>query len=128
MLATHLLLLLCPLLLKTHVGPRLLRTVGGCAFKAVFGIECPACGITHAVVAMMSGHIGESVRYHPAGPLITSALATTVLYFSLVVTLKQLFPRFAGLSWKREAQAYTRIETGALALLCLGWVVKLLRN
>lgn len=46
----------------------LLTFFPGCLFKEVTGYDCPGCGGTRAVVALLQGHILESFCYHPIVP------------------------------------------------------------
>ena len=46
----------------------LLTFFPGCLFKEVTGYDCPGCGGTRAVVALLQGHTLESFCYHPIVP------------------------------------------------------------
>ena len=48
-----------------------------CAFAAVSGLDCPLCGLTHAVAALGAGDLGAAVAAHPLAPLAV-ALALAV--------------------------------------------------
>lgn len=43
----------------------LLRIVPPCLFYKLTGFYCPGCGGTRSVHALLSGHIVQSVYYHP---------------------------------------------------------------
>lgn len=100
-----------------------INSVGVCAFSVVFGIDCPACGITRSATALYTGDIKNSFYYHPAGPMIVGIIALITLYLILVV-----FTNVNGLEWRDEVKASTRIEWIALASLLIGWVGKSLMN
>lgn len=36
-----------------------------CFFRMIFGIPCPGCGLTHSVIALLTGHPKASFFYHP---------------------------------------------------------------
>lgn len=42
----------------------------GCAFRAAFGIPCPACGMTRSVLLTLQGQLGDALALHPSGPLL----------------------------------------------------------
>jgi hypothetical protein len=37
-----------------------------CPFKIIFGIPCPACGLTHAGLALLSLNFSAALQYNPA--------------------------------------------------------------
>ncbi len=39
-----------------------------CVFKTMFGIYCPGCGGTRAVIALLKGHVIRALWYHPLVP------------------------------------------------------------
>ena len=41
-----------------------------CPSKALFGWECPTCGMTRGFAAMSRGLVGEALRYNRASPLM----------------------------------------------------------
>ena len=43
-----------------------------CAYKSIFGIDCPACGFQRAFLELANGNILESFRLYP--PLIPSLI------------------------------------------------------
>ena len=36
-----------------------------CFVRMICGLPCPGCGITHSVIALLSGHLWESLKYYP---------------------------------------------------------------
>lgn len=36
-----------------------------CSFKTAFGIPCPGCGGTRAIICMLQGNFLKSIYYHP---------------------------------------------------------------
>lgn len=42
----------------------LLRSTQLCVFRAVTGLPCPGCGLTHSGLAFCRGEVAESLRYH----------------------------------------------------------------
>src|ERR1043165_4761974 len=54
-----------------------------CFFHRMTGIPCPGCGLTRSVLALLQGHVHDSIRLHPFGPLafltLVAALATAIM-------------------------------------------------
>lgn len=46
----------------------------GCMFRAVTGIPCPSCGMTHAFVAMGHGRVAEAFAHNLFGPVLYGAV------------------------------------------------------
>lgn len=96
---------------------------GFCIFKKVFGIDCPACGITHSVMALMTGHVKSALHYHPAGPFILLLLAVMVAYLSATV-----LTRYRGMTWKTEVALYQLLDRTMVGMLLIGWCIKFCIN
>jgi hypothetical protein len=122
MLLLHGAMLAVPLvLLLTHS----LRTrgFGLCAFKALVGVDCPACGVTRSAIALFSGRPIQAIYLQPVTPIIIIIILIMVLYLIVVV-----FTKFKGLEWHKEVRVYTRMEMLALILLFIGWIGKSVIN
>ena len=55
----------------------LLLWAGGltiCPFRALTGLPCLTCGMTHAWAAFLSGHFRQAFQYHPCFPLALPAV------------------------------------------------------
>lgn len=48
---------------------------GSCPVHEIAGVACPFCGMTRSFVALAHGELGAALRFHPAGPLLFSAMA-----------------------------------------------------
>ena len=59
-----------------------------CGSRALLGIECPGCGLTRSFVALASGDLSESFRFHRLGWLMFLATASQIPY--RIVRLRQL--------------------------------------
>lgn len=46
-----------------------------CLFKSWTGHNCPSCGMTHSLHALLHGDIHAAFGFHPLGPVIGFALA-----------------------------------------------------
>jgi hypothetical protein len=51
-----------------------------CASRALFGVECPGCGLTRSIVALAAGDVRESFRYHRLGWLFALTIVGQIPY------------------------------------------------
>ncbi len=90
---------------------------GLCPIRRAFGIPCPGCGMTRAVLALLQGDPMQATRFHPmvwALPLIGFMAARN--------TAPTLFPRLTA------SRRYRRAESGlALGLTCLTLLIYIIR-
>jgi hypothetical protein len=116
MLIISFVLLLSPILIRSAKLP------SGCLFKEIVGIECPACGVTRSLEALMRGDIVASFLFNPAGVLVGMALLVSMSYFCVAVFAKsEAFP-----SWEKESRVYSRVEMSLFFTLFVFWAGKLL--
>ncbi len=90
-----------------------------CIFLKFWGIYCPGCGGTRAVIAFLQGHFLESLWYHPI------VMYTVLMFgwFMLSHTLEKIhFPLIRGMKF-RTWQMY-----GALVLIAANCVFKNILN
>ena len=92
-----------------------------CPVRALLGIPCPGCGLTHASVALVRGEWGESLTAHAFAPVLVFALAA--------LAVAALLPRrqreaFAALAERLERR--TRASAFVMAALLLYWSARLL--
>ena len=90
-----------------------------CGVRMFIGIECPGCGMTHAMVALARGHLGRSISYHP----MAVVLALWLVYQmgrALVTVVRTRPPR-------RLVSDGTRMVLceAFVAALMVQWIVKL---
>lgn len=88
------------------VGRLLLGT--NCLFASIFGIPCPGCGGTRAVVALCRGDISQSFHYHP---LLIPSVLLFITYTAISFTREQK-PRFL----ERTLIVYAIILLGVYAV------------
>ena len=95
---------------------------GECGFKFLLGAPCPGCGMTRSLLALLSGHFGESWRLHPlAGPLALFAAAAVALAVHEGITGRPTFRRPAE-RWAGRAAVGFLILGGAL------WIVRVVAH
>src|SRR5204863_3895983 len=51
-----------------------------CPSRALFGVECPGCGLTRSFVALAAGDLRESWRFHRLGWLLAFAVVGQIPY------------------------------------------------
>jgi hypothetical protein len=51
-----------------------------CGSRALFGVECPGCGLIRSFVALASGDMWQSFRYHRVGWLMALAVVGQIPY------------------------------------------------
>ena len=61
-----------------------------CPFRAWTGELCPLCGLTHALCALVKGHISEAVRLHALSPLVAGLLVLLIVKPSRQVSARRV--------------------------------------
>ncbi len=56
-----------------------------CLFLRLTGIECPFCGISRSMVALMHGQIKASISFHPLGVVISALFLLYIISVSITV-------------------------------------------
>ncbi len=52
-----------------------------CAYKSLFGIDCPACGIQRSLISLLKGDLQESFFIYPPLVFVLLGMFLGVLYF-----------------------------------------------
>jgi hypothetical protein len=104
-----------------QLGLTLLHLPGWiCPFKAVFGIPCPGCGLTAAILELLNGKVSESLHTHIFAPIF--------LFAFLLILVAALLPR-TGRERLTELVAHFESRTGftawVLSGLMLYWIIRL---
>lgn len=86
-----------------------------CFFTTVFGIYCPGCGGTRALIAMLHGHFLKALWYHPLIPY----MAVIYLGFMLTQGLSRL-----GFKRIRPWKFHYWYLWGGLVLLIANFILK----
>ena len=63
-----------------------------CWFHNFTGLPCPGCGLTRAWVTMAHGQLGESLAWHPLGPLLFVTALGYVIWSSWAARCRPPFP------------------------------------
>jgi len=93
-----------------------------CLFKAVFGIPCPGCGLTTAIVELLGGDWRASLSIHAFAPVFLLAFLVILLAAALPEALR---PRFVDLVARIERRS--AISALVLCALFIYWGLRLLR-
>ncbi len=51
-----------------------------CPLRTATGVPCPTCGSTHAVVALLQGHVKTALRDNPLTTGVTTGFALAVMW------------------------------------------------
>lgn len=86
-----------------------------CFFLTVFGIYCPGCGGTRALLALLHGRILSALWYHPFIPYF----AVVYLGFLLTQGLQRL-----GVKRVRGWRFHYWYLWAGIAIIALNWAVK----
>jgi hypothetical protein len=68
-----------------------------CGSRALFGVQCPGCGLTRSFIALAAGDVAGSLRYHRVGWLVALAVFLQVPY--RLFTLIELRTRLVQRQW-----------------------------
>jgi hypothetical protein len=91
---------------------------GECGFRVVLGADCPGCGMTRAVAALLRGDVAGSFRLHPLGiPAALAAAAAVGLALHEGATRRPTLHRFLDRWGVRAAVA-------GVVLLAGVWLVR----
>ena len=110
LLALSLIVLVLAATLQTAGGTRVVVPIAGfqipelCYARRWLGLECPGCGLTRSLIAIMHGRLAEAWRFNPAGILIFGVIAFQIPYRVWQLTrlrhgLPELNPVWLNLSW-----------------------------
>jgi hypothetical protein len=58
-----------------------------CPFQAIFGVQCPGCGLTRSMVLLLQGELRTAVATHAFAPL----LLVTLIFLSICGLLPRKF-------------------------------------
>lgn len=51
-----------------------------CPFAILTRHPCPGCGLTRGTLALLHGHLGEALRFHPLVPVVTPLVALVLAW------------------------------------------------
>lgn len=98
------------------VDPNRPNLVPACAFRALTGVDCPGCGGTRAVHALLHGDVGNALNHN--------ALATVAILMGIVWVVVSFIRRRLG----REPLRVSMTPGWGIALVVVVGAFWLLRN
>jgi hypothetical protein len=106
----------------SFLAARFLPVLGagpGCPFRAVTGLPCATCGMTHAFVALAQGQLADALAASPAGALLAAA---AWIYAPLALGRAAL-----GLPWPvLPPRAWRAMAASGAGAIALSWAWMLL--
>ncbi len=87
-----------------------------CSSRSWFGIECPGCGLTRSFIALASGDLEASFRYHRLGWLLFSAVVLQIPY--RILSLRELRKKVVLRKWP------SWFGMGIVVSLIVNWLVR----
>jgi hypothetical protein len=85
---------------RDRVGPTWLSGVWLpelCGSRALFGVECPGCGLTRSFIALAHGDLAGSFAYHRVGWLL--AMAVLLQFPYRILSLRELRTGIVERTW-----------------------------
>jgi len=79
-----------------------------CFFKRITGFDCPGCGGSHAVWALLNGHPIKSFLYHPA--------VMTAVLIAIYCTVTSIF--------KKKSTVHVGHVYAVLFVILIQWGIK----
>lgn len=97
-----------------------------CPIKQLFGVPCPACGSTHAVIQVFGGHFSEAFHYNPLGFILAAGLVLVPVWVIVdflrhSTSFRSFYNQFEG--WFSQK----KVALPATALIVANWVWNILK-
>lgn len=100
------------------------RWLGYCGFKQRYGLPCPTCGMTTAVLAFAQGRIWQAFYIQPAAALLCSFMVAAAI-LCLVVAIFGIYFSFFDRLFAEVKIRYVIIAL--IVIIAAGWAVTLSR-
>jgi hypothetical protein len=110
--------------LAGHYNINMGRWLGYCGFKQRYGLPCPTCGMTTAVLAFAQGKIFEAFYIQPACALLCCVLVVTTS-LAFVTAVWGVYFRFLERFFGEVKVRY--IILALIVIIAAGWAVTLAR-
>jgi hypothetical protein len=100
------------------------RLIGPCGFKQRYGLPCPSCGMTTAVIAFARGRVLNAFYIQPAAAFMCSVAVVVVMFAFVMAVSGTDFGLIGRLSEQLKAR---HIIFAVMVIVCCGWAVTLAR-
>ena len=64
-----------------------------CPLDLIFGIPCPMCGMTRALISLLRLDASSAFYYHPLWPLLIVSVVVYILHYFEVIKISKLLSR-----------------------------------
>jgi hypothetical protein len=98
--------------------------IGPCGFKQKYGLPCPSCGMTTAVIVFSKGDVLNAFYIQPAAALICCVAAVVVMFAFIMAVCGTDFGLIDCLA---EQIKVRHIILATIVIVCGGWAVTLAR-
>ena len=100
------------------------RWLGYCGFKQRYGLPCPTCGMTTAVLAFAQGKVWQAFYIQPAAAFLCSFLVVAASLCFLVAVFGIYFSFFDRLFSEVKIR---HVIVALMVIIAAGWAVTLSR-
>ncbi len=110
--------------LASHYNINMGRLLGYCGFQQRYGLPCPTCGMTTAVLAFAQVKIFEAFFIQPACALLCCVLVV-IAFLAFVIAVFGVYFRFLEHFFAEVKVRY--IILALIVIIAAGWAVTLAR-
>jgi hypothetical protein len=100
------------------------RWFSPCGFKQRYGLPCPSCGMTTAIIAFAKGKVLSAFYIQPAAAVVCSVVILALM-FALVMAVSGT--DFGLISYLGEHLKAKHVILALIVIVCGAWAVTLAR-
>ncbi len=93
-----------------------------CPFAILTRHPCPGCGLTRGTLALLRGHVGEALRFHPLVPVVSPLVALALGWNAISYVRSGRWAATEGLRGRWITRAVALLGAAMLAV----WVARFL--
>ena len=91
-----------------------------CPTSSLFGVQCPTCGITRSLMALLRGDVAQSIAYHPGGVALA---AIGVMAIAAPTLLREQYAHLA-ITWGRSGLKTQILISMVLLVVVWQWNIQ----